>query len=59
MLTDRISELGKSVRRDIESRIMLLLLEEEENTEGLYQSEELSPLSLLGKCTDFHFHFGF
>ena len=51
------------MRRDEESKGMekeiMLLQEEDENTEGVYQSEDLSLLSLLGKCIDFHFHLRF
>ena len=47
------------LQRNVESERMLLLQEEEENIEGVYQSENLSPLSLLGKCTDFYFHLRF
>ena len=36
------------MRRDI--KIAMELSPQEENNEGVYQSDELSPLSLLGKC---------
>lgn len=50
MLTIRISSLGDE---EIQARIL------EENTEGVFTSDELPSLSLLGKHIDFSFIKGF